>query len=987
MNKKSKKFLVLKTNVFLAVFLIFGFFNYFVSFSTIENLQNESEIISQNNDFKTNEILVNDDSYFVDEQGYQKNDHPINVYTYNTNGNKKVMSFNKITGETQEERESKGAKYFNDNNEISDGNETDYSPIATIYFSPNIDYVDNISIYFEIKDYYRETGNWGTDYQKSEENVEKITLSNPSTFDEYGISDQNFSSYEDYVYYDEFSGSEHKYEWFPFRFTYQNNPISESDSITIYEKNPANLSDDANNVGGGHGYIDEGYTGAKGNNDVFLDNSLKISCNLHYDTPLFSEFEFKKDEFVADFIKSILSLNEISKFYKSDDTSGGDNIVVTNQGENGVDFDYDKIYYSFDGISYEDILKDFLTQSLTIGNFISDYFYYSLDSNYANRELRSSDFILKYGFNSDTSTYKESVVLDSDYSNDFIGKSTPIDSSQLRLNICLNPNSLSDIYTEDVYGEYGFDYLNDFDEDVSINLPFYNWTFEEISNSNDHKTLFDEDTSFLIPEVELESKLLDKEYDINVYTNSNIRFTINNDPNIASISHNMTNVNPSSANSFKIETQFDEEGEEATKQQRETVTISYKNKVSNLDFEEPVNQKININFYYDADSPINNSELTAEENIGENSKSINSEVMMITNDELNLTQEKPNQYELVDLFKAQNDLRFTLSNDQMNFITNLDDGYSYSELDGNEDSVYVQNIVKYSAINNEGNYSIASEDYSYLLYGNEIIFSDPGLYKWNIRTKSKREYSYWILISDSFVDFDYEHDDGIESNNTFPIEWILLKDVGLIEYNDELESYSFKNNGHTFYVKNFIETAIGNQLVRKGEKKGWTKSELSEEPSYSIRKLNESWEQLKDFNNLIIDIDKVSESTSNLFEKDKNKFKDMKGMIENELISQLVNENGLSFEDFEIFFYDENNELIPDGKILDTKDTIIVKIESTKYGKGINSYEFEFSPSMIKSIPLWIQTTIVLVLLVTILFIVLIVISIINRRKILKIKG
>lgn len=654
--------------------------------------------------------------------------------------------------------------------------------------------------------------------------------------------------------------------------------------------------------------------------------------------------------------------------------------------------DYDMIKYSYDQTLYEKIMFKWLYYEDLITNdgkeFINKYFSkIELNDKYSDRKVRSRDFVLEYGEKLDKSIVLDEKGMES-INSETSNINTPITSSQMRFNIKINPNSYDDVYGDLITyenedeGGYGFSKLNDFSEEVSFNLPFYNWIFEEISSENNYLTQFDRDTNFIISDTDLKKKWFQEEYTIKVYTNTNIRFSIEDDPNVSSVEYEWMNIN-SNHTKYTFETQFDEFGDEAMKHQRETVTVYYKNKVTSSTYEDKINQRVNIEFNYDSDSPIGNSETTFEENYGNNAKQINSEVEMISTDKEAFLEESDN-FELIDLFKVENDLTITLNDAQKNFIANLDSSFGYDELLDNENNEYVENLDRISLTENDGNYSFNVNSVENIPFDNTIILSNTGLYRWNLRTKSKEEYTYWILISNEFIDFG--EDDNLSSNNSFPKEWLPLKEDGLIDFDEEIGLYSFRINDQTFYIQDFVNSFVGGRTLEIAKRKGWTRSEFEKEASYSISKLQQDWGSLKDFIKLKIDEELISNTTSNLYEKEKNRFNEIEDLITLEIERQL-RDNDLTQKDWEIYFYDETGELMPDKRIIKNKDNIHVLIKSSKRGIGINNYEFDFKTLMIEPVPLWIQIMIVLTVLMIIFTIVLVTISMLNRNKIKKIKG
>ncbi len=934
---------------------------------------------------KTSEVIVNNDEYYVRNGKYENSDYMFNVELHNQDSsNLKVMDFNKISG-TKEEKESEGVLWFDDNGEVGDGNEMEYSPVATIYFAPNIDYIEDINVSFEIEDHYREVSAAGYFSSQKESSAKKVNLSSLSipSETEGELTTGSSSSYADHIYFDRFGSNSNKYADFPFRLTYHDSPLMSSDYLTIYEKNPNQLSTGHDtSEGWGHGYIDEGYVGTDGNKDIFIKNSLKVTFTPYYDTPVLSEYSFDRMQFAIDLINnSEIDLNKKTYSFNSLE----DEYQISN-GE------YDLVKYSFDDIGYEEILFGWskFINILSVGesdSFISRYITYENENKNLSRKLSNDDFVIKFGNNLEGKLY----VRD-DFSEQLSKTNTPIENSNVKLSIELNPdnNDYGDTVIYDLGEEsndYGYFKENgSMQQIISLNLPFYNWEFEEISLDNNHKTAFGQETKFYIPDIKMEEKLFSKSYSVDVYTNSNLRFYINDDSNVSSVKQNGVNINQYKDNSFKIETNFDEGSEASTTPQSETVTIYYNNLITDPNYDGEVAQSINVNFYYDSDSPINNSTTEVIENIGDNSSNVSSNVLMATKDEEAITQEDK-EFELIDYYQIYKNAQFNLSNSEANEILNLD-----MSIDIDDDSAsdelnyeYIENVDRYTPVNNDGVYSLQKEDYQYLDYSNTVQFSESGLYNWKIRTKWNDEYSYWIMVSDSYVD--YNEDDGLTSNNSFPSEWNQLKGE-IIGYNSDEEYYIVNVNDESLYIKSFMETETGNLLAEKGKKKGWTKSGLSKEPSYSVLKLLDSWDQLKDFTNLKIDPESVSETTSALKEKDKNKFKDVQPYLENEINAQLKGEaNNLSYSDYEIKYYNVDGIEIPNNKIIKNDDLIKIKIESSKYGSGINDYEFEIQTRMIEPTPLWITATITLSILAIVLFAFIFIFSLIERRKNIKIRG
>ncbi len=147
-----------------------------------------------------NELVVDD--CFIDGNEYVNTKHPYNVKLHGklNEGKPLVMDYNKITG-SNEEKISKGVKWFDDDDVVSNGNETEYSPIATFYFAPNIEHLENFNISFEVEDHYRRTGTWGDDNAEtgSIKTVNLTTLSQNPDSKELTTSSGK-AVYEDHVY-------------------------------------------------------------------------------------------------------------------------------------------------------------------------------------------------------------------------------------------------------------------------------------------------------------------------------------------------------------------------------------------------------------------------------------------------------------------------------------------------------------------------------------------------------------------------------------------------------------------------------------------------------------------------------------------------------------------------------------------------------------------------------------------------------------------
>ncbi len=864
-------------------------------------------------------------------------------------------------------------RYFNDDGQMSNKNEAAYSEFMKIYFPPNVDYVDFGSLTFRIRDRYKQTNAWGTDSMNNAADKE-IILNKLTTIDE---GNENISSgpetkvlYDDYVYtcwFGHGSGNETKHVTHNFRITYEDNDLGTSDELIIYKD--ANIHGDSHHdMGGGHGHIGERYTGTNGNKDYVINNSFIFSGKLHFDTPELVDFELNNDEIIK-VISSLIKTSE-EKYY-------WDNEWIQ---EDAINENYDKLENHYADLFYEDLIKTLLNNKN--GDFIDLYFEnIKMNNPKLNRSLDESDFQVE--FNNNGTYYNLSSFRNK------VNSKTPINSSKINIKFSIDENIIDEIYNDknlyDIEGnerDYGF--TSNIEREFSMNMPFYNWVFEEIPPIDRHyKNIFNQDTNFYIDSgnARMNNSWYNNDYEINIYTNSNIKFKIDNDPNVSSVSYNGLNVPHinGETNSFEFTTDFDDIDENSTKEQRSSATIKYANKVTNDDSVDPVNQKVKLNFIYDSDSVLENSnENQVHENIGDNEKTINSEILKWSNDKEDLLMKHNNssEFNITDYYKVSKNMKINFTNDEINFIKTKN------------------NILPIERYYSDSSGTIKKEDMDDFELSNETIISNNGIYKIPLELNTRITYNYWISVSDQYID--YGTDDGIEGNNFIPREFKPSIDSGEILYDDidGVTSFNYTNengNEETYYLKKFFNTEDGKDLYEKGVKKGWTNAELRKEESYSISVLFDNWDKLKDFNLLKIDTDELSNLTSEYQQKKRYKFKDFQDIFISEINKQLTSTdpltgNSLRKSDYKISFYNEDWEPMSLTKNIKNDDLINVKISSTRYGSGTGEYKFGFYTNMIEPMPVIYKLLIGMVSSIVVITTSLIIVGLYKRQKNKKIK-
>ncbi len=820
-------------------------------------------------------------------------------------------------------------RYFNDDGQSSNKNEAKYSEFFKIYFPPNVDYVDFDYLTLRINDRYRHTDKWGTDEQKSTER--EVKINKITTFDEINdniSTSDSKATYEDKVFICEFLDDDNFNTTHGFRIVYENNELGTSDKMIVYKDANQHGNASGDNWQGGHGHIGELYTGDNGNKDYVIKDGFIFSGKLHFDTPELVDFDLNYNEFLS---TTMSYLNTAARKYYWDN-----GWIETND-----EFKFDMVSNQYDNLTYDGLMNKLWKQHSN--NFIEAYFK-SIKVNDPKliRELTPADFKVKFdnkGKAYNLSSFKNKT------SNE-----TPINSSKINIEFSIDENNMDEIYEnnnlydlEGIERDYGFH--SNLEKEFSINLPFYNWIFEEVPPiDREYKNIFNQDTNFYIDlgNARLNESWYNNDYEINIYTNSNIKFKIDNDPNISSVSYNGLNVPHinGETNSFEFTTDFDDIDENSTKEQRSSATIKYANKVTNDDSADPVNQKVKLNFIYDSDSVLENSnDNQVHENIGDNEKTINSEVLKWSDDKEDLLSkhDSSSEFNITDYYKINKNMKIEFTDDELKFINSED------------------NILPIERYYSDSSGEIKKEEMEDFELSNETIISNNGIYKIPLKLNTRITYDYWVSISNQYID--YGKDDGMESNNFIPIEFQPSVDSGDISYDDTdgVTSFKYTNESgveETYYIKKFFNTEDGEALQEKGNKKGWSKSELKKEESYSISTLFDKWDKLKDFNLLNIDTDALSDTTSEYQQKNRYKFKEFEDIFIKEINEQLTSsENNLSKTDYKISFYNEDWELMSETKNIKNDTLINVKISSTRYGSGTGEYRFGFYTNMIEPMP------------------------------------
>ncbi len=942
------------------------------SLSRVDTYQNRTNVLMQEerNDFDNGIVDYTkkkfqfslDDVKTTEQNGYVYNKDIKNPFSISTSGYG-IEGNNDSLAHSHNSR----SMNFNDDGEMSNKNEAKYSELLRIYFPPNVDYVDFDSLTLRVKDVHRHT-NWiGTDDLKSEE--KQVVMSRLTTFDEdNGVTSsasESRTEYEDVVYNCEYGQNEWSKTRHGFRVVYENNELGTSDEIVIYNDANQNGSDHGDSINGGHGHIGSRYTGKNGNNDYIKNNGFIFSGKLHFDTPKVVDFELNNDQIITSATDYV---NQPAKRYYWDNGW----VTVENKNSN-----FDKLDNHFNNLTYEGLMNELWGLH---GDFINSYFK-SLETNDSklSRKVKESDFQVE--FNNNNKTYNLT-----DFKDSSSGK-TPINSSKINIKFSIDESKIDELYKdknlydiEDMDRDYGF--TSDIEKEFSMNLPFYNWIFEEIPPlDKEYHNIFKQDTNFFIDRGKFNNSWYNNDYEINIYTNSNIKFKIDNDPNVSSVSYNGLNVPHinGETNSFEFTTDFDDIDENSTKEQRSSATIKYANKVTNDDSVDPVNQKVKLNFIYDSDSVLENSnENQVHENIGDNEKTINSEILKWSNDKEDLLMKHNNssEFNITDYYKVSKNMKINFTNDEINFIKTKN------------------NILPIERYYSDSSGTIKKEDMDDFELSNETIISNNGIYKIPLELNTRITYNYWISVSDQYID--YGIDDGIEGNNFIPREFKPSIDSGEILYDDidGVTSFNYTNengNEETYYLKKFFNTEDGKDLYEKGVKKGWTNAELRKEESYSISVLFDNWDKLKDFNLLKIDTDELSNLTSEYQQKKRYKFKDFQDIFISEINKQLTSTdpltgNSLRKSDYKISFYNEDWEPMSLTKNIKNDDLINVKISSTRYGSGTGEYKFGFYTNMIEPMPVIYKLLIGMVSSIVVITTSLIIVGLYKRQKNKKIK-
>lgn len=938
------------------------------------------------------------------DESYSNSDYFANYYLIDDEKEEKGM----IT-----ETSGSSLKNFNDNDSTLDsnnGNEMEYYKYLNIVLSPNIMSTDlsSLKISFSTYDltYCIDTFD-GDSYRLHDTNklddkhenkpvgyladdvITDLKLSTDlygnyldTDFDSLKITTSNDrqNSINDLEKYDEddgmFDSNDYKSRTVNFRSTYKDNPIGESDIITIWTNAPSNVR----------------YEEDRGNKNFFKpvrfkdENFIPLTVEgiFYIDSYDASEFRIDESIFMQALSESILN-NINDKYYEIYNyDSNGFNEISDYDGNpdtpNTIEDSYDKISFSYDNVTYNDLIQllfgfgesdSIFEQSLysnsgsTIGQ---EYFQFNFDT------LNNDNNGDSNNKNDNFSVYGHDLSLDN---SGIINEN--IKSSALTFTI--KRNEIYESYYKGIeyyngeeievpFGVYNADEINKGNNTISLNLPFYHWEINTIpkwvnEETSNLETMFKNDASFKIL---VSDDFAKKDIYIDIVTNTNLNFSIYDDSNIYSISKDgkVLPSNGSETNSWNFQTNFEDSDNGLDEYQEEDLIITYKQKINDSDTTSKLTQKMHVNIKYDGDSVIsNNSTSQTVEMVGDEQSPITSTPIAVSKNKEDLFDEN-GDYEIVDYYEARSDFTWFLNEEQYSLI--------YKNLD----------YEKYYKNGEELDKTILNLDTSeqMTIYGD----TNGSLLHIDLKHQNNVSYDYWINISEQFIDYDESGETKSSSHNHIPSEWKDL--IGtIINYDEENEIYSIEYEGSIYYLKNYFDTPRGDLFEEKGIKKGWAYSDIYSLQSYMIESLELNWDTLIRFSELVIDEERVSNSTKELRSKEHIKFEQLQKIWDEEIEQQLLQEelqsvNALVESDFKIeYYYGEDEVSIPENLIIYPNTKIVVKVTSTKYGKGIGDYEFSFYPTMIEPLPLWLKIIIAFIVVFILIGIFLVSYGTYSRKK------
>ncbi len=904
-------------------------------------------------------------------------------------------------------------KYFDDdgidnNGQTGNGEEIKYSEWFDIILAPNIVTAENIKISFSTYDMEKtvdDESGFGDTFElhastrhqdgiplgyAGDDVIENLEITNKNESND--IEHSGYKQISDTEYFDNNPNAFDGNDVFitrniRFRATYEDNPKGVSDRIIIWTTgNSYNYFDgDAANLG-----LNEEYNSSQNNLNCFKTQQfndenftpLRVEGTFYLDTIDGANIKINESLFMQMLSQSILD-NENKLYYETYNYNSSSSSFDI---ENINAMNYDMIDFKYTNVTYKNLIEIlFVNENEEGKTLFEESIDYSLGTN-----IEQEFFQFKFDpLNNDSDIYNET-----NNDDDFIycGDGTITDvngiesdntwinetikSSALTFTINRNSNyegiyGNSNYYSNNVevpFGLYNDDEINNGNNTISLNLPFYHWKINTIptwvnKDTNELQTMFGESAAF---NIEVADNFYQKDIYLDIDTNTNLEININDDSNIYSIFKNGTQLLNDGTNSWKINTNFEDDDAGLDEYQEETYVITYKQKINDSDTTSKISQKVHLTIKYDSDSIVTNgSESEAVEMLGSNQQVITSVPIAVSKnkDELFL---EDGDFNIIDYYEAKSDFSWIFSDEQYSLLSETFDYKKYTKNSTNE---IIENSINDVSTQNQLTF-----------YGD----LNGSLLNTELKLKNSNKYNYWINISNQFID--YGEDDNLSSNNHIPIEWKEL--IGsVIKYDEENKIYSIEYNSNIYYLKDFYSTPRGELFREKSSKKGWSYSDVARLQSYMFESLEFEWETLIQFSDLNINAYSLSLLTSDLESKKHYKFVELRNIWDEEIEEQLYSEelqgvNVLEDRDFQINYYLEDGETsIPDNLIIDSNTKIIVKIESKKYGNGIGEYEFSFNPIMIEPLPLWIKIFIAFVLVFVIIFIFLIAYGLYWRNK------